>query len=259
MNGDNAAFIEKESGTDLESLKASLSDDRISYGCFKVLGVDTRGAVVATRTKYCVFSWVGPNVNKLRVAKAVAHKTAMLKYFQGHHLSLELYDKASLTEADIEKRLRDAGGAHQPSAMQFPGGGHPLKVVTELAGGADPAPSPTPDAPAGGGGGAVPAALPEPTPRPPSVRAPAPAPAAPAAALSAAQVKKLARAGEEASDAVTAVGRAAARLGELLKAAEGGAVPVAALEALVAGELAAAGLRAAACLATVGEVRGTGV
>ena len=86
-----------------------------------------------------------------------------------------------------------------------------------------------------------------------------PAPAAAPAGLSTAQQKKLARAGEEASEAVTAVGRAAARLGELLKAAEGGAVPVAQLEALVASELAMAGLRAAACVATVGEVRGTSV
>ena len=253
MNAENAAFIEKESGTDLESLKASLSDDRISYGCFKVLGVDTRGAVVATRTKYCVFSWVGPNVNKLRVAKAVAHKTAMLKYFQGHHLSLELYDKGSLTEADIEKRLRDAGGAHQPNAMQFPGGGHPLKVVTELdGGGGEPLPSPPLEA----AGGGAPAALPPPAPRP-VVKAPAPAPAP--AGLSAAQQKKLAAAGDAAGEAVAAVGRAAARLGELLKAAESGMVPVAQLEAMVASELAMAGLRAAACVATVGEGKGTSV
>jgi hypothetical protein len=259
VNAEGAAFIEKESGTDLESLKACLSDDRISYGCFKVLGVDTRGAVVATRTKYCVFSWVGPNVNKLRVAKAVAHKTAMLKYFQGHHLSLELYDKGSLTEADIEKRLRDAGGAHQPSAMQFPGGGHPLKVVTELGDGEPSSPVPA-DAAAAAGGGAAAAPLPPPAPRPAPAPAKAspPAPAAPAG-LSAAQQKKLAGASEAASDAVTAVGRAAARLGELLKGAEGGAVPVAQLEALVAAELAMAGLRAAACLASVGEVRGTSV
>lgn len=257
MNAENAAFIEKESGTDLESLKASLSDDRISYGCFKVLGVDTRGAVVATRTKYCVFSWVGPNVNKLRVAKAVAHKTAMLKYFQGHHLSLELYDKASLAEADIEKRLRDAGGAHQPNAMQFPGGGHPLKVVTELGGDGGEPPSfvtPSPSPPPEVAGGGAPAALPPPAPRP-VVKAPAPAPAG----LSAAQQKKLAAAGDAAGEAVAAVGRAAARLGELLKAAESGMVPVAQLEAMVASELAMAGLRAAACVATVGEVKGTSV
>ena len=59
---------------DLDDLKAHLSNDRISYGCFKVLGVDTRGAVVATRTKYIAFTWQGPNVSKLKVAKAIAHK-----------------------------------------------------------------------------------------------------------------------------------------------------------------------------------------
>ena len=118
MGADGVAFIEYESGTSLEDLKAKLSDSRISYGCFKVLGVDTRGAVVATRTKYCAFTWVGKNVNKLRVAKSIAHKKDMLKYFAGHHLSLELYDRADLTEAGVEKKLRDAGGAHQPSDMQ---------------------------------------------------------------------------------------------------------------------------------------------
>ena len=58
---------------------------------------------------------------------------------------------------------------------------------------------------------------------------------------------------------MAAVGRAGARLGELLRSAEGGVVAVAALEGLVAGELATAALRAAAAQAVVAEVRGTSV
>ncbi len=55
-----------------------------------------------------------------------------LQVLSGPPPALELYDKSTLTEADIEKRLRAAGGAHQPSDMQFPGGGHEVKVVTEV-------------------------------------------------------------------------------------------------------------------------------
>ena len=52
-----------------------------------------------------------------------------------------------------------------------------------------------------------------------------------------------------------AIGKAAARLGELLAAAEGGQVSAADLEKLVAAELAAAALKASAAVAVIGEAK----
>ena len=70
----------------------------------------------------------------MKTAKAIPTKTAIFGYFKGHHLALEIYEKSSINEADIEKRLRAAGGAHQPSDMQFPGGGHAVTFGADLTG-----------------------------------------------------------------------------------------------------------------------------
>ena len=47
-----SAFIQFEGGTKLDDLKGRLSDDHIQYGCFKVLGVDNKGAITSTRMKF---------------------------------------------------------------------------------------------------------------------------------------------------------------------------------------------------------------
>ena len=214
------------------------------------------------------FQWVGPRVSKLKTAKCIPAKAEIFKYFQGHHLSLELYDKSTLTEADIEKRLRAAGGAHQPSDMQFPGGGHEVKVVTEVPTSPEAAAAGSED-PAGGADSA--------SPRAAAAAAAAPAAAAPARAAASSLggggasssassgggagardpklAAKVARAGEEAGAAALALGKAAARLGELIKGAEGGQVAVAELEKLVAAELGAAALKAAAAVAVIAEAK----
>ena len=56
------AFIQYEGGSTLDDLVSHLSDDAIQYGCFKVLGVDTKGAITSTRTKFVRLSlpWSAP-------------------------------------------------------------------------------------------------------------------------------------------------------------------------------------------------------
>ncbi len=126
----------------------------------------------------------------MKTAKAIPTKTAIFQYFQGHHLALEVYDRASINEADVEKRLRAAGGAHQPSDMQFPGGGSAVKIGVDLSGGVS-APSTAPTSPA--------------VPAPAVIKTlPKPAVAAdPAAAVSAAaaKAKALAAAGDSVASA----------------------------------------------------------
>lgn len=50
--GKPAAFIQYEGGSTMADMVSRLSDDGIQYGCFKVLGVDTKGAITSTRTKF---------------------------------------------------------------------------------------------------------------------------------------------------------------------------------------------------------------
>ena len=46
------AHINYEGGTTMDDMVSKLSDDLIQYGCFKVLGVDNKGAITSTRMKF---------------------------------------------------------------------------------------------------------------------------------------------------------------------------------------------------------------
>jgi hypothetical protein len=43
------AVVHAEGGSSLADMQTHLSDDSLMFGCFKVNGVDTRGAIVSTR------------------------------------------------------------------------------------------------------------------------------------------------------------------------------------------------------------------
>jgi hypothetical protein len=86
------------------------------------MGVDPKGAVVSRRAKFVFFQWIGPAVPGIKRLAAAAGKAAVGGYFRGHHLALELSEAGDLTEADVEKRLRLCGGAHQPDHFEFGSG-----------------------------------------------------------------------------------------------------------------------------------------
>jgi len=54
------AHIQYEGGTTMDDMVSKLSDDLIQYGCFKVLGVDNKGAITSTRMKFVssLLRWV---------------------------------------------------------------------------------------------------------------------------------------------------------------------------------------------------------
>lgn len=135
-------------------------------------------------------------------------------YLQGHHLSIELNDRSGLTEKDIEARLRAAGGAHQPSDMQFSAGTNAV-IITAV----DSLPPPKVEA-------AAPAPAPAPVASPVSpapVATPKPAPSSGSSS----------RAKVEAQAAAEALGKAAGRLGELVEAHKGGAIPAGEVAAFI--------------------------
>jgi hypothetical protein len=47
--------VSAQGGTTIEDMMTHLSDEQLQFGCFKVLGVDTKGAIVSTRTKFVCF------------------------------------------------------------------------------------------------------------------------------------------------------------------------------------------------------------
>jgi hypothetical protein len=118
-SGKPKAIIGAYGDTNLEGLKSCLQDDAMQFGAFKVLGVDVKGAVTSTRLKLVTFQWAGSKTSMPVKMKVKPAKNGIFSYFQGSHLNLELYDRDDLSEADIEARLRAAGGAHQPDMFTF--------------------------------------------------------------------------------------------------------------------------------------------
>ena len=119
---DTTVYIQATGDTSVEEIKARLKDDECQYGLIKAVGVDPKGAVVSKRNKYIFFTFNGPSVPMMKRVPAADVKKAVGSYFQGHHLSLEIDDRAALDHADFEKRLRAAGGAHQPERIEFGSG-----------------------------------------------------------------------------------------------------------------------------------------
>lgn len=83
------------------------------------MGVDPKGGVVSRRAKFVFFQWVGPSVPAMKRMQASSAKAAVAGYFRGHHMSMEINERAELNAVDLEKRLRACGGAHQPDHFEF--------------------------------------------------------------------------------------------------------------------------------------------
>lgn len=54
-SGKAKPVVSAEGGTTIADMMTHLSDEQLQFGCFKVLGVDTKGAIVSTRTKFVCF------------------------------------------------------------------------------------------------------------------------------------------------------------------------------------------------------------
>lgn len=275
-------YVHAEGDTPLADAGRFLYDDHVQYVLFKVLGVDERGAVTSTRCKLLMASWIGPTVPRMKKTSSMATKKAVSDYFvgawrqlaegaghthaaavsaptrnpplslclpplavaAGHHLSIDLADRGGLDEKDIEARLRAAGGAHQPSRMQFSAGSKAeiVHAVGDSSSGSAHAPAPAVEQHAASPVKTAPA--PSPAPAAAAVASPAPSStsssssfgsAAKSPAPSGSVGANAARARAEAQEAAVAVGKAAAALSELVKAHPGGSVPAAEVAAWIDG------------------------
>merc|ERR1739838_588807 len=96
-------------GNGLEALKEALEDDKIQFGTFKALGVDQQASVTSTRTKYCNFQWIGPNVAPMKKIKALQGKDEVARILTGPSLNIEFTDLNEITARDIGKELLRVG------------------------------------------------------------------------------------------------------------------------------------------------------
>ena len=95
---------------------ATLKDDAIHYGAFVIYGVDERGNVTSRREKFVQVTWVGENVKVMAKSKVAGQRSAAMAYFSGYHIAYQIMDgdRDDISEAELEKKLLQVGGAHKP-------------------------------------------------------------------------------------------------------------------------------------------------
>ena len=98
-----------------------LPEDEITWGAFKVVGVDDRGNTVSRRPKYIFVKFMPETVPTMKRARSGGHKGA-IKQVMDAHVDMEIESKVELTEEVIIAKLRASGGAHAPNGYEFTAG-----------------------------------------------------------------------------------------------------------------------------------------
>ena len=108
----------KEGNGGMPEFIASLPEDDIVWGGFKVMGVDDRGNTVSRRPKFVSVKYLPTTVPTMKRARAGGHKGA-IKAVMDAHIDVEIETKDELTEDSIITKLRASGGAHAPTSYEF--------------------------------------------------------------------------------------------------------------------------------------------
>jgi hypothetical protein len=107
----------------LAEFVATLQDDQIHYAAFVIYGVDERGNVTSRREKFVSVTWVGENVKVMAKSKVSGQRSAAMAYFSGAHIAYQIMDgdRDDISEAELQKKLLQVGGAHKPKYYDFGG------------------------------------------------------------------------------------------------------------------------------------------
>ena len=94
--------------------------DKLTFGAFKVTGVDNRGTTISFRSKFVHFIHRGETAPAMLKAKAGVNAGLMTSPFQGTTISIASDgDLDDYSEKELESRLMGAGAAHKPTSYDF--------------------------------------------------------------------------------------------------------------------------------------------
>jgi len=105
-DGNKIVFQEKGTGG-IDELVAKFQDDQAQYAFLRVISGDSE----SKRTKFVFISWCGPNVGALKRAKMSVHKASVKTVVKDFAVEIHGETAADLSEEEITKRVRKAGGA----------------------------------------------------------------------------------------------------------------------------------------------------
>merc|ERR1712146_709265 len=103
----------------IAEVKAALDDSKIQFFLFRVTGIDERAGAKSIRTKYVKGCMIGPGAPAIMKAKMSVLNKGLFDFLGDAHQTLQMDSADSLTEEDVEKRLRAAAGAHQVQRFDF--------------------------------------------------------------------------------------------------------------------------------------------
>jgi len=109
----------KGTGGRAECLAAIPDNTAVMFGAFKLMAVDNRGTTISTRPKFVLFFYRAENAPSMQKAKAGRHMGAIEQCFHGYHVMFAIDELHEMSEAEIVKKLRACGGAHQPTGYDF--------------------------------------------------------------------------------------------------------------------------------------------
>ena len=111
--------IGKGAGGRKACLAQIVSDKDIVFGGFRVTAIDARENVTSLRTKLVFFFYQAPKASMMDRAKSGSHKTTVEHVMHGSHIQMQIGALSELSEAEIVRKLRRSGGAHQPTGFDF--------------------------------------------------------------------------------------------------------------------------------------------
>lgn len=109
----------KGTGGRAECLAAIPDNTAVMFGAFKLMAVDNRGSTISSRPKFVLFFYRAENAPSMQKAKAGRHMGAIEQCFHGYHVMFAIDELHEMSEAEIVKKLRACGGAHQPTGYDF--------------------------------------------------------------------------------------------------------------------------------------------
>ncbi len=104
----NALELTATGAGGLAEMTARLDDGQAQYGYARI---EYANDSESTRVKFVLVVWIGESTKVMRKARVSIEAGEVKKVLHHHSIQVDARDRADLTEADIVKRLRSAGGA----------------------------------------------------------------------------------------------------------------------------------------------------
>ena len=93
-------------------------ESQVGVAGFRITAVDDRGVTVSYRTKLILVIYQGPKMPVMKRAKVASYNSTFTSQFK-MTMTMQIDDLNDLSEGNMERKLRAAGGAHQPTSFDF--------------------------------------------------------------------------------------------------------------------------------------------